>query len=90
MIDRLKFDLANQHRYIINQSNLNISLTRTPDNFCLLYTKTGAATDPSLNPKVKILDASLYVRKHTVYPSLSISHQKLLDSGQNARYPIKK
>jgi hypothetical protein len=75
---------------LLNDVNVNISLTRASHRFSLFYKHTEAATDPHLNPKVKFLDASLFVRKHTPYPSIVLSHQKLLDSGHNARYPLKR
>jgi len=90
LIDRLKLDLASQHRYILNDINVSLSLSRLPDQFCLTYVRPSSSTDPVINPKIKILDASLFIRKHTLYPSLVIAHQKLLESGSNAVYPIKK
>lgn len=89
LIDKLKFDLSYQQRYILNDTTVNISLTRATELFSLLYPgpKSG---DPDLNPKIKFLDASLFVRKHVLYPSIVLSHQKLLDSGHSARYPFKK
>jgi len=35
LVGKLKFDLANQHRYILNDTNVVISLTRQTDRFCL-------------------------------------------------------
>jgi len=90
LVDRLRLDVASQHRYILNDTNVTLSLARSSDQFSLTYLHSGTASDPYLNPKVKLLDASLFVRKHTLYPSLSIAHQKLLESGHNAIYPIKK
>jgi len=90
LIDKLRIDLAAQYRYILNDTNLGISLTRAPDRFCLLYTHSGNPSDPHINPVVKFLDASLFIRKHSLFPSLALSHQKLLDSGHNAKYPIRK
>lgn len=91
LIDKLKFDLANQHRYILNDTTVTISLTKAPEIFSLCYNRNAdLKVEPILNPKVKFLDASLFVRKHVLYPSIVLSHQKLLSSGQNALYPFKK
>jgi len=90
LIDRLRIDLSSQHRYILNDTNLNICLTRSSDEFSLFYKHTGVATDPHVNPKVKFLDASFFVRKYVLYPSLVLSHQRLLESGQSAKYAYKK
>jgi hypothetical protein len=90
LIDKLRFDIANQHRYILNDTSVTISLTRSPETFSLFYKKSTSPSDAVLNPKIKILDASLFVRKHVLYPSIVLSHQKLLEDGHNARYPYKK
>lgn len=89
LIDKLKFDIAYQNRYILSDTNVTISLSRCPESFSLLYSKT-APTDSNINPKIKILDASLFVRKHVLYPSIVLSHQRLLEEGHSARYPFKK
>lgn len=88
LIDKLRFDLATQHRYILNDTSVTVSLTRIQETFPLLY--TFAAAKDNTHPKIKFLDASLFVRKHVLYPSIVMSHQKLLEAGHNARYPVKK
>lgn len=89
LIDKLKFDLAYQHRYILNDTTVTISLARAVETFSLLCGAL-ASGSPAINPKVKFLDASLFVRKHVLYPSIVLSHQKLLEGGHSARYPFKK
>jgi hypothetical protein len=90
LIDKLKFDLSNQHRYILNNTSITISLTRVSEKFSLIYNKLSAEGATDLEPKIKILDASLFVRKHVLYPSIALSHQKLLEEGVTAKYPFKK
>jgi len=90
MIDKLRFDLAYQHRYVLNDTSIIISLTKNSNPFALFYNKSSVATDPVINPRVKFMDASLYVRKHILYPSIVLSHQRLLENGNNAMYPFKK
>jgi len=85
-IDRLKLDLASQHRYILNDTNVSLSLSRLPDQFCLTNLRPGSSTDAEINPKIKILDACLFMRKHTLCPSLVKAHQKLLKTGSTAVY----
>jgi hypothetical protein len=102
MIDKLRIDMANQHRYILNNTTVVISLTKNTDSFALMHAAvtppssggTGGEppttpSNPLLNPKVRFLDASLYIRKHVLYPSIILSHQKLLESGHSALYPFK-
>jgi len=87
LVGKLKFDLANQHRYILNDTNVVISLTRQTDRFCLkTWTKPA---DPPIIPKLQFLDASFFVCKQALYPSLIIAHQRFLET-QNAKYPAKK
>jgi hypothetical protein len=97
LCDKLKLDLTNQNRYILNDTNLSIVLTRASDEFALEYTPPalivntdGTTTQPpSKNPKIKILDASLFVRKKILYPSIVLAHQRLMSDGETAKYPIK-
>ena len=49
LIDKLRFNLATQHRYIINDVNVRLSLTRSSDAFALF---TNSATEQAT---VKIL-----------------------------------
>lgn len=81
LCDRLKLDICHFDRYLPNNTNFVISLTKARDNFALL--------SPTENPIVKILDASFFVRKQNLFPSIILSHQKLLESGNNARYSYK-
>jgi len=83
MIDKLRFDLATQHRYILNDINVTISLTKSSDSFSLIG---GAGSEY----KVKILRASFFLRKQILYPSIILAHQKLLERGEVAKYPYKK
>lgn len=83
---KLFFDLTDQNRFILNNTTMSISLTRSKDEFCILAPKHGAAAAP-VSGKLKISDASFFIRRHNVYPSVSISHQKLLEMNHTAMYP---
>ena len=83
LCDRLKLDLCHFDRYMLNNTNFVVSLTRARDCFSLL------SADAALKPTIKIIDASFYVRKQVLFPSIILSHQKLLESGHNAKYPYK-
>jgi hypothetical protein len=94
LIDRLRFDLASQDRYILNNTDVTINLTRSPDSFSLCGTSivavsVGGNATP-LKAKVKILDASFFIRKQVLYPSIILAHQKLLENNQMAKYPFKR
>jgi hypothetical protein len=83
LIDKLRFDLATQHRYILNDVNVNITLTKASDDFALLAAAGGEF-------KIKIQQASFFIRKQILFPSVILAHQRLLEKGQVARYPYKK
>lgn len=86
LCDRLRFDLCSQERYLINNTNVTISLTRARNSFCLFYHPPANNAEELLEPKVKLLDASFFVRKQIPYPSIVLSHQRLLDAGKNCKY----
>lgn len=86
LIDKLRFDLANQPRYILSDTVLNLFLTRNSDEFMFLSPTPSTGTNPS--PKLQILDMSFFVRKHSIYPSIALAHHKILNSGKNAVYPM--
>lgn len=79
---RLFFDIAFQNRFILNNMPLSIMLTRNADNFCIV-----TPTD-SLNAKLQVTDLSFIIRRHCLFPSITIAHQKLLESGHDAKYPL--
>lgn len=65
---------------------MTITITRSKDDFCILAPKA-TATSPE-NAKLKILDASFVIRRHILYQSVALSHQKLLELGNYAKYPM--
>lgn len=89
LIDKLRFDLSEQDRYILNDTDVLISLTRSSDAFALCGADTvetvGNISLPGTG-KVLILDADLFVRKQVPYPSIVLAHQRLLEAGKTAKY----
>jgi hypothetical protein len=67
MMGRLHADIFFQDRYLLNEINLKIRLTRNTYAFCLMSPDRFA---------VKILAAELYVRKIKLSPSISLAHAK--------------
>lgn len=88
MIDKLRFDLSNQSRFILSDTSINIFLTRSTDEFVFLSPDPLSGDNPS--PKVKIVDISFFVRKHSLFPSIILAHHKMLNSGKTAKYPYVK
>ena len=80
MMGRLHADIFFQERYMLNEVNAKIKLVRSKDAFCLM----GAG-----NFKVKIMHASLFVRKVKLMPSVFLAHAKALERG-TAKYPIRR
>ena len=79
MMGRLHADIFFQERYLLNEVNMKIKMTRSKSNFCLMSENAGH--------KVQILNAVLYARKVRLLPSVYLAHAKALE-GSNAKYPI--
>ncbi|PIK45254.1 hypothetical protein BSL78_17875 [Apostichopus japonicus] len=60
---------------------MKMKLHRNKDAFCLLSSEANASF------KVRIVDASLYVRHVKVHPEVALAHAKALEQG-TAKYPI--
>ena len=65
---------------MLNEVGAKIKLVRSKDTFCLM----GATAC-----KVKILRASMFVRKVKLMPSVFLAHAKTLERG-TAEYPIRR
>jgi len=80
MIGRIHADMFFQSRYLLNEVDVKIKLTRSRVEFCTM----SAAADTS---KVKIVSAILFVRKVKLSPSVFLAHAKALEY-TTAKYPI--
>ncbi|XP_033755835.1 uncharacterized protein F54H12.2-like [Pecten maximus] len=78
---RLHSDLFAQERYLVNNVNMKITLTRSKDVFCLM------GEDKEF--KVVIKDIYLNVRKVRLSPSVRLAHAKALEISP-AKYPIRR
>ena len=78
MMGRLHADLF-QERFMLNEVGVKIKLIRSRDAFCLM----GAAF------RVRIIHASMFVRKFKLMPSVFLAHAKTLENG-TAKYPIRR
>ena len=79
MMGRLHADLFFQERFMLNEVGVKIKLIRSRDAFCLM----GAAS------KVRIIHASMFVRKVKLMPSVFLAYAKTLENG-TAKYPIRR
>lgn len=82
LIGRLHTDIFFQPRYMLNEVNTRIKLSRNKDTFCLM-------SDDAELYRVKITSAVLRIRKVKIAPSVYLSHAKVLESGM-AKYPIRR
>jgi len=80
MIGRIHADLFFQNRYLLNEVNVKIKLTRSRDAFCTMSPAAEAS-------KVKIDSAIIFVRKVKLSPSVFLAHAKALENA-TAKYPI--
>jgi len=80
MMGRLHSDIFFQDRYMINEVGVKIKLTRSKDDFCLMGAMAG---------KVQIVQASMFVRKVKLMPSVFLAHAKTLERSP-AKYPIRR
>ncbi len=82
MIGRIHSDIFFQERYMLNEVNIRIKLSRSKDDFCLM-----SSGDQKF--KVQITATALLIRKVKISPSVYLSHAKALENGM-AKYPIRR
>ena len=76
-------DIFFQDRLLLNGVSLKLKFHRSKNAFCLL---TPLQTDKY---KVQIMDATFYVRKVSLSPSIALTHAKMLDT-TTAKYPLRR
>ena len=76
-------DIFFQDRFLLNGVNLKLKFHRSKNSFCLM------SALPNTTHRVKILEASLYVRKVVVSPTVALAHAKTLQSA-TAKYPLRR
>jgi hypothetical protein len=81
MIGRIHSDIFFQERYMLNEVNTRIKLTRSKDAFCLMAAEKAY--------KVQLTAAAFFVREVKISPSVYLAHAKTLQSGM-AKYPIRR
>ncbi len=79
----LHADICFQGKYLLNGVDVKIKLHRAKDSFCLLSSEGDAAF------KLKVIGASLMIRKVNVSPPVILAHAKALEQG-TAKYPVKR
>lgn len=80
MMGKLHLDLMFQDRYILNLTPVNLRLSRSKDEFCLM-----SATQF----KIVLEKVFLKVRKVKLNPAVALAHAEALELG-TAKYPIRR
>ena len=82
LLGHLHCDIFNQERFLLNGVEMRLRLVWARENFCLMgeYSK-----DYSCN--LKILEASLFVRRTKIAPDILLAHTRAL-SKATAKYPL--
>ncbi|XP_022088653.1 uncharacterized protein F54H12.2-like [Acanthaster planci] len=83
MLGPIHGDIFFQDRFLLNGVNLKLKFHRSKNSFCLM------AALPDTHYKVKIMEASLNLRKVVVSPTLALAHAKTLQSA-TAKYPLRR
>jgi hypothetical protein len=83
-VARLDFDLANQNRFLVNNVDLNFTLTKSDDDFLVHTLFAGDAN----TYRVRALNVRLYVVSVDLQPSLNLTIAQMLQK-QSAKYPCR-
>lgn len=87
---RIHGDIFKSEKLLLNGVSLRLIFNKGKDKFFLMGSATSSS--PSLEattPLLKLLDATLFVRKVKVSPSIIAAHSKALQISK-AKYPIKR
>lgn len=79
LLGHLHCDIFNQERFLLNGVEMRMRLVRTNDAFCLMST--------SKEYKIRIVEASLLVRRAKIAPGVLLAHARAL-SKSTAKYPL--
>ncbi|XP_020299232.1 uncharacterized protein F54H12.2-like [Pseudomyrmex gracilis] len=79
LIGHLHCDVFNQDKFLINGVEMRLRLIRSKDSFCLM--------EPTSQTKVRIVDATLIIRRAKLSAGVLLAHAKML-SKTTAKYPL--
>ena len=83
LMGRLHCDIFFQDRFLLSDVSMRIKLIRNKDAFVLM----SSHVNPTF--KMRILEATLLVRKAKISPSVQMAHNRALER-DTAKYPIKR
>ena len=82
LLGHLHCNIFNQERFLLNGVEMRLRLVRSRNNFCLL-----GSTSKDYTCGIKILEATLLVRRTKVAPDVLLTHARAL-SKATAKYPL--
>jgi hypothetical protein len=82
LIGRLHLDMFLQPKLLLNGVDIKLRLNRSRDTFNLHYAAAAAST-------TKMIEATLYIRKVKLNPSVQLAHLKALEK-TTAKYPVRR
>lgn len=82
VIGKLHVDFFNQVKFLMNNVDIKISLTREKPSFYIMEAANGTSD-------VKILEANIFVDQVHINPNLLMAHHKILENN-TAKYPYKR
>ena len=88
MMSRLHADIFTQQKYMINNVDVRLRFIRSKNSFALLALP-GIDNQSIKDYKIQISQASLFVRKVKVNPSIALAHAKALQT-TTCKYPYNK
>ena len=83
LVGRPHVDIFQQDKYLLNGVDLSLRFIRASKEFTLMG-------DDIANYNISMTDASLYVRKVKLNPAIALEHQKSLQQGITAKYPLRR
>ena len=82
LLGHLHCDIFNQERFLLNGVEMRLRLVRSRNNFSLM-----GSTSKDYTCGIKILEATLLVRRTKVAPGVLLTHARAL-SKATAKYPL--
>jgi hypothetical protein len=82
LLTKIHSDIFNSDRFLLNNIDINVTLYRSKDTFCLMHPKASTF-------EIKLEAATLFVRKCEITPSILEAHSLALQQA-TAKYPIKR
>lgn len=88
LFGRIHCDILSSSKYLLNEVEMRFTLTQNLASL-VTFQPAPAVGATALSPKIDITDATLYIRKVNLNPSILLAHEKMLQTTP-AIYPFKR